>query len=220
MVERNRAYLREWLPWVDFTASPEDLRRFIVKVREQFASGRGPQCGIWIDGAFAGSMGCHPDRLAQPELQHRLLDRGALSGQGHHDALLREHAGLPVRRSGPAPGDHSVRRREHAQLRHSRAAGLHARRRHARRRVGQRSLAGSGVLGNAGAGLAGARAKPAALVSISAFASRPVRDRARRWSRRRVSRREDGYRRTPSRRGGAALPCGWPCRVPPGIRSA
>jgi ribosomal-protein-serine acetyltransferase len=60
VVERNRAYLREWLPWVDFTASPEDLRRFIVKVREQFSSGRGPQCGIWIDGAFAGSVGCHP----------------------------------------------------------------------------------------------------------------------------------------------------------------
>ena len=59
-VERNRAYLREWLPWVDFTASPQDLRNFIVKVREQFAGGRGPQCGIWIDRTFAGSLGCHP----------------------------------------------------------------------------------------------------------------------------------------------------------------
>ena len=60
VVERNRAYLREWLPWVDFTTSPEDLRRFIVRVREQFASGRGPQCGIWIENSFAGSVGCHP----------------------------------------------------------------------------------------------------------------------------------------------------------------
>ena len=60
VVERNRAYLREWLPWVDFTVSPAELRSFIVKVREQFASGRGPQCGVWIDGAFAGSVGCHP----------------------------------------------------------------------------------------------------------------------------------------------------------------
>src|ERR1035441_1030265 len=60
VVERNRAYLREWLPWVDFTASPYDLRNFIVKVREQLSSGRGPQCGLWIDGAFAGSIGCHP----------------------------------------------------------------------------------------------------------------------------------------------------------------
>jgi ribosomal-protein-serine acetyltransferase len=60
VVERNRAYLREWLPWVDFTASSEDVGRFIVRAREQFASGRGPQCGIWIDGAFTGSVGCHP----------------------------------------------------------------------------------------------------------------------------------------------------------------
>jgi ribosomal-protein-serine acetyltransferase len=59
-VERNREYLRQWLPWVDFTSSPEDLRRFITKVREQFASGRGPQCGIWVDRALAGSVGCHP----------------------------------------------------------------------------------------------------------------------------------------------------------------
>jgi ribosomal-protein-serine acetyltransferase len=60
VVERNRAYLREWLPWVDVTESPDDLRRFIAKVREQFDAGRGPQCGIWVDGAFSGSIGCHP----------------------------------------------------------------------------------------------------------------------------------------------------------------
>ena len=59
-VERNRAYLREWLPWVDFTTSPENIRNFIARVREQFATGRGPQAGIWIAGAFAGSVGCHP----------------------------------------------------------------------------------------------------------------------------------------------------------------
>lgn len=59
-VERNRQYLREWLPWVDVTESPEDLRQFIFKVREQFAAGRGPQCGIWVDGEMAGALGCHP----------------------------------------------------------------------------------------------------------------------------------------------------------------
>jgi ribosomal-protein-serine acetyltransferase len=59
-VERNRAYLREWLPWVDFTTSPEDVRRFIGKAREQFAGGQGPQGGVWIDGMFAGAVGCHP----------------------------------------------------------------------------------------------------------------------------------------------------------------
>ena len=60
VVERNRAYLREWLPWVDFTASADNIRNFIVRVREQFETGRGPQAGIWIRGEFAGSVGCHP----------------------------------------------------------------------------------------------------------------------------------------------------------------
>lgn len=60
VVERNRAYLRQWLPWVDFTSSAENIRNFIVRVREQFETGRGPQAGIWIEGEFAGSVGCHP----------------------------------------------------------------------------------------------------------------------------------------------------------------
>ena len=59
-VERNRAGLREWLPWVDLTRSPADVRDFIVRVQAQFAHNQGPQCGIWIDGAIAGSVGCHP----------------------------------------------------------------------------------------------------------------------------------------------------------------
>ena len=60
VVERNRAYLREWLPWVDVTESPEHIRGFITRVREQFASGRGPQCAIVVHGAIAGSIGVHP----------------------------------------------------------------------------------------------------------------------------------------------------------------
>jgi ribosomal-protein-serine acetyltransferase len=60
VVDRNRAYLRQWLPWVDFTSSAENIRNFIVRVREQFETSRGPQAGIWINGAFAGSVGSHP----------------------------------------------------------------------------------------------------------------------------------------------------------------
>ena len=60
MVERNRAYLREWLPWVDRTHSPEDIRNFIETIAiPQYAANNGPNCGVWMAGEFAGGIGCH-----------------------------------------------------------------------------------------------------------------------------------------------------------------
>jgi ribosomal-protein-serine acetyltransferase len=60
VADRDRAYLRDWLPWVDRTHSADDVRHFIEDaVSPQWADNRGPQCGIWIDGSLAGSVGCH-----------------------------------------------------------------------------------------------------------------------------------------------------------------
>ena len=59
-VERNRAYLREWLPWVDRTHSVTDIREFIARARLQFENSQGPQCGIWLNDELAGCIGCHP----------------------------------------------------------------------------------------------------------------------------------------------------------------
>jgi ribosomal-protein-serine acetyltransferase len=60
VVERNRAYLREWLPWVDRTHSPADIRNFIETIAiPQYEANNGPNCGIWIAGEFAGGIGCH-----------------------------------------------------------------------------------------------------------------------------------------------------------------
>ncbi len=58
-VERNRPYLREWLPWVDLTRSVEDVRQFISRAVAQTEAGRGPQAIIWSDGRVAGSIGFH-----------------------------------------------------------------------------------------------------------------------------------------------------------------
>ena len=60
VIERNRAWLREWLPWIDATHSAADIHDFIERSRAQFENRQGPQCGIWIDGSFGGSIGCHP----------------------------------------------------------------------------------------------------------------------------------------------------------------
>jgi ribosomal-protein-serine acetyltransferase len=59
-VERGRQYLRRWLPWVDYTHSATDIREFINRVRGQYEANQGPQAGVWIEGLFAGSVGCHP----------------------------------------------------------------------------------------------------------------------------------------------------------------
>jgi ribosomal-protein-serine acetyltransferase len=58
-VERNREYLRQWLPWVDHTLTVEDLRHFISRAQFQYETNQGPQVGIWVNGEFGGSIGCH-----------------------------------------------------------------------------------------------------------------------------------------------------------------
>ncbi len=51
LVEQNREYLREWLPWVDDNASIEDSKRFIESSLGQSAS------GIWYKGNLVGVVG-------------------------------------------------------------------------------------------------------------------------------------------------------------------
>jgi len=59
VADRNRQYLREWLPWVDQTHSVKEIREFILRVMAQYNSNQGPNAGIWVDGEFAGTIGCH-----------------------------------------------------------------------------------------------------------------------------------------------------------------
>lgn len=64
VVDRERAYLRQWLPWVDATHSVEDSRAFIKQTLKQFARGDGFVAGIWCGNEFAGTIGTHKlDRL-------------------------------------------------------------------------------------------------------------------------------------------------------------
>lgn len=58
-VNQDRAYLREWLPWVDLTLTEDDISSFIRSELEKFAGNNGFAAGIWTGGRFAGVIGTH-----------------------------------------------------------------------------------------------------------------------------------------------------------------
>jgi ribosomal-protein-serine acetyltransferase len=82
VIEAERAHLREWLPWVDFSRSADDLRHFIERVRNQFALNQGPQAALWVDGCIAGSVGCHPIDWPNRHCSIGYWLRGSLQGRG------------------------------------------------------------------------------------------------------------------------------------------
>jgi ribosomal-protein-serine acetyltransferase len=82
VVDRNREYLREWLPWVDNTVSVENILDFIRQGLIQQANDDGFQAGIWYQGRFAGGIGYHYiDRLNRKTEIGYWLD-ASLQGKG------------------------------------------------------------------------------------------------------------------------------------------
>lgn len=59
LVDANRAYLREWLPWLDYNKTVEDSRTFRRTCLQQFADNNGYQAGVWVQGELAGMLGHH-----------------------------------------------------------------------------------------------------------------------------------------------------------------
>lgn len=59
LTDASRAYLREWLPWVDSTGTVDDTIAFIQSALDQFASNRGFQAGILYKGQLVGALGLH-----------------------------------------------------------------------------------------------------------------------------------------------------------------
>jgi ribosomal-protein-serine acetyltransferase len=59
LCDRDRAYLREWLPWVDATETVDDTLSFIRSSLEQFGSNKGFVAGIWSERQFCGVIGTH-----------------------------------------------------------------------------------------------------------------------------------------------------------------
>jgi ribosomal-protein-serine acetyltransferase len=59
LVDANRAYLREWLPWLDHNTQVEHTAAFIRASLRQLADRDGFACGIRFRGSLAGVAGLH-----------------------------------------------------------------------------------------------------------------------------------------------------------------
>lgn len=59
LVDRNRAWLRLWLPWLDGNTTPSHSLAFIQWMQRQHADGRGFACGLIFKGRLIGVAGPH-----------------------------------------------------------------------------------------------------------------------------------------------------------------
>jgi ribosomal-protein-serine acetyltransferase len=89
VVDRERAYLRQWLPWVDVTTEVGFTENFIRISLEQFAHGEGMAAGIWVDGEFAGGIGTHKIDSANRKVEIGYWIASRLQGRGIVTAACR-----------------------------------------------------------------------------------------------------------------------------------
>ena len=59
LIDANRAGLRRWLPWLDWSNSPSDTADHIRLSQQRFKDSNGFSAGIWIDGKLGGAIGLH-----------------------------------------------------------------------------------------------------------------------------------------------------------------
>jgi len=82
VVDRERAYLRQWLPWVDLTTDPVFTANFIRNSLERFAHGEGMAAGIWVNGEYAGGIGTHKVDAANRKVEIGYWIASGFQGRG------------------------------------------------------------------------------------------------------------------------------------------
>lgn len=59
LVDKNRAHLGAWMPWVQNTKGVADISEFIQASLKQYAENNGFQAGIWYQNELVGMIGFH-----------------------------------------------------------------------------------------------------------------------------------------------------------------
>jgi ribosomal-protein-serine acetyltransferase len=57
LTDKNREYLKKWLPWLDATKTAADSKKFIQFMLSKLAKNDGLTAGIWYKGDLAGVIG-------------------------------------------------------------------------------------------------------------------------------------------------------------------
>ena len=60
LIDTNRAYLSQWLPWIEATQTVQDELAFIRSAQTQFQNNETISCTIWFQGQIVGTIGYHP----------------------------------------------------------------------------------------------------------------------------------------------------------------
>jgi len=96
-VDQNRAFLRKWLPFVDFTFKVSDTERFVKSVLEKTSANRDEVYVIWYKHTFAGLIGFKDiDRINDKiEIGYWLIEK--LTGKGIATAAARKMVNLAFR---------------------------------------------------------------------------------------------------------------------------
>jgi len=59
IIDKQRSYLKEWLPWVDQTQSVENTKAYFHLCQEKLSANNGFECLINFDGQPVGQIGLH-----------------------------------------------------------------------------------------------------------------------------------------------------------------
>jgi ribosomal-protein-serine acetyltransferase len=59
LTERNRTWLRQWLPWLDGIKKPEHTAFFVSACLERYATGEQMNCAVLYRNELAGVIGFH-----------------------------------------------------------------------------------------------------------------------------------------------------------------
>ena len=60
LIDKNRLFLSNWLPWVEGTTSVQDSREFIASAIAQYEHDKSFEAGIYMNSSLIGMCGIHP----------------------------------------------------------------------------------------------------------------------------------------------------------------